>query len=394
VKTIALPPNTTSEGTVIAPAPTGPPSSPSRAVPRPVLDDRTLSDDPDNAATIEMRRADLLPARNTIIPDGDRKQPPPPAPFGGAPPPGSTFVPGTAPVPGGFPSATTQPEASASAPAKSPAPTHAAKGPELDAPKPTGTTERPASKPKRTPVRTEVVEPVPVDGTVIAPAPAPTSANPAGGPVTGRTVPPTSGPNEELASVHFVMLGTQGEPVAERIVAPGTTFDIGRGPDAPWNDDEFIEPQHARLTPMRGGVKVEELTPRGAVFRRLSERTPLRDGDQMRVGQSMLVYERAAGEPGAGRFGRVVAHAHPDGIAAAFPLGEAGLMVGRDIGEVTLSQDTFVSGSHCRFVCNDGGVFIEDLDSSNGTYLRLQSGQWVPFDEYLLIGQTQFAIRK
>jgi predicted component of type VI protein secretion system len=190
------------------------------------------------------------------------------------------------------------------------------------------------------------------------------------------------------------MLGTQGEAVAERVVAPGTSLDIGRGPDTPWNDDEFIEPFHARLTPMRGGVKVEELTPRGAVFRRLSERTPLRDGDQLRVGQSLLVYERAADEPTAGPWGRVVAHAHPDGVASAIPLGESGLMVGREIGGITLPHDTFVSGTHCRVVCNDGGVFIEDLDSSNGTYLRLQSGQWVPFDEYLLIGQTQFAIRR
>jgi len=317
-----------------------------------------------------MRRGDVAPPRTTVIPDGDRKQPPPPAPFGGVPPPGSTLVPGTAPMPGGFPAKASEPEAP-----KAPSP------------------DDRANSPKRAPVRTEIVEPVPVDGTVVAPAPASTSSASASA-VTGRTVPPTSGPNEELAAVRFVMLGTQGEPLAEQVVVPGTSFDIGRGPEAAWNDDEFIEPQHARLTPMRGGVKVEELTPRGAVFRRLSERTPLRDGDQLRVGQSLLVYERAAEEPGAGRFGRVVAHAHPDGIASALPLGEAGLMVGRDIGGVTLPQDTFVSGSHCRFVCNDGGVFIEDLESSNGTYLRLQSGQWVPFDEYLLIGQTQFAIRK
>jgi predicted component of type VI protein secretion system len=208
-------------------------------------------------------------------------------------------------------------------------------------------------------------------------------------------VPPTTtGPNQELVAVRFVMLGTQGEVVAERVIAPGSAFDVCRAPAEPWNDDEFIEPQHARLTPMRGGVKVEELTPEGGVFRRLSERTPLRDGDQLRIGQSLLVYERAADEPGSGRWGRVIAHPHPDNIAAAIPLGESGVMIGRDIGGITLPNDTFVSGSHCRVVCNDGGVFVEDLDSSNGTYLRLQSGQWVPFDEYLLIGQTQFAIRK
>jgi len=397
-QTIVLPPiEETSEGTVIARAPSAP--APYRGAQKP--------DDPESAATIEMRPASM--PRTTVIPDSGPDQPPAPAPFGGAPPPGSTLVPGTAPTRSSTSSAVTQPPrtpspskpappspAAAPSPPAAPSPAAAPSAPATPIPAAAPSAKAPTTSPppvpgKRAPVRTETVEAVPQQGTVIAPPPSKPAAAPA---VTGRTVPPGAGPNEELAPVRFVMLGTQGEPIAEQLVAPGGSFDIGRMRNEPWNDDEFIEPQHARLVPMRGGVRVDELTPRGAVFRRLRERTPLQDGDQLRVGQSLLVYERAAEEPGAGPWGRVIAHAHPDGIATAIPLGEAGLMVGREIGEVTLPQDTFVSSTHCRVVCNDGGVFVEDLDSSNGTYLRLRSGQWVPFDEFLLIGQTQFAVRK
>jgi len=55
----------------------------------------------------------------------------------------------------------------------------------------------------------------------------------------------------------------------------------------------------------------------------------------------------------------------------SFPLGEE-LTVGRAAGcQVTL-DDTYVSQLHARVFSRDGQIFVEDLGSTNGTYLNRQ----------------------
>ena len=55
----------------------------------------------------------------------------------------------------------------------------------------------------------------------------------------------------------------------------------------------------------------------------------------------------------------------------AFPLGDE-LTVGRAAGcQVTL-DDTYVSQLHARVFSRDGQTFVEDLGSTNGTYLNRQ----------------------
>ena len=48
----------------------------------------------------------------------------------------------------------------------------------------------------------------------------------------------------------------------------------------------------------------------------------------------------------------------------------------------------------CRVFGDDNGVYLEDLDSSNGTYIRVRTGQVVPFGTTLLVGQQLFRIEK
>ncbi|MBC8068312.1 MAG: FHA domain-containing protein [Deltaproteobacteria bacterium] len=117
------------------------------------------------------------------------------------------------------------------------------------------------------------------------------------------------------------------------------------------------------------------------------------DGDQLRVGQSLVAYELAPSDPQSGRHGRLLLHVPPDGAVTVVPLGEAGVLIGRELGDVTLDGDTFVSSSHCRIGCDRDGVYVEDLGSSNGTYLRLRSGASVELGQSLLVGQTQFVLR-
>jgi hypothetical protein len=320
------------------------------------------------------------PPRTTVVPT-ERDRPQPPAPFGGAPPPGSTFVPGTSPGSGGFPAASDPDEDAATL--------HLAAVP----------------APKRE--RTLVAPAIPVAMAADAPA------------ITGHTMPPGSGlqavseveatlPREESRrgqrgrgrgkkerrppGVRVIMLGNRGESVAERTIEMGASFDLGRDGEQPWSDDAFIEPAHARLTMAGDGIRIDELVPTGAVFVRVQARARMRDGDQLRVGQSLVAYDRAQGDPQAGRHGRIAVHV-PDGGVSVIPLGDAGVLIGRELGDVTLPNDTFVSSSHCRIGCDREGIFVEDLDSSNGTYLRVRSGESIAVGQSVLVGQTQFVLR-
>ena len=56
--------------------------------------------------------------------------------------------------------------------------------------------------------------------------------------------------------------------------------------------------------------------------------------------------------------------------AQVFPLGEE-VTIGRAPGcSVALADDTFVSQLHARVFVRDGQPFVEDLGSTNGTFLN------------------------
>jgi pSer/pThr/pTyr-binding forkhead associated (FHA) protein len=56
-------------------------------------------------------------------------------------------------------------------------------------------------------------------------------------------------------------------------------------------------------------------------------------------------------------------------------------------------DDTYVSSSHCRISIETRVPYIEDLGSSNGTYVRVRPDEAVEFGALLLIGHTQFRIQ-
>jgi pSer/pThr/pTyr-binding forkhead associated (FHA) protein len=299
---------------------------------------------PKRNATVPTPTVPAAAQRTTVVPDRDG--PPKPAPFGGAPPPGSTLVPGTSPAgasgrAAGEPSAALEPVSAA-----------VASGRVVEARRSGGTQVTP-------------------EGTVISSMP----------------------PSVPAFPVKVVMLGTRGEAVADRVVEPGTTLEIGRGSKEPWGDDEYLEVRHARLTPAPGGVRVEDSGGGNGVFMQITERLRVRDGDEFRIGQSLVCYERSPTSREAGPWGRLLSRAGAEGTPRLHPLGGAGILIGRDEGAIKFPGDTFVSSSHCRITCEGDDVYIEDLDSSNGTYLKVRSGESVGFGTLLLMGQTQFRIR-
>lgn len=317
-------------------------------------------------------------SRATVIPD-DSRTPSPPRAFDGSPAPGSTFVPGTTPPPGGFPSRGSSGRPSGTQ--TEPHPTVAAALADDDEVEEAAPTLEPVATPGPTgrpnlPVLTDV-------GALVDDEVAATEGSKDVRPPE-RSPEPWRPPVEAL---RLVMLGARGEAVAERRIEVDQEVHIGRAFDDPWSDDVFLEPRHATVSPAPGGVAIEAVVPSNPVFRQLEERTRVFDGDEYRVGQSLIVYEMADG------WGRLRVYEGASETPRLVSIGGSGLLVGRDIGDVLLSEDTYVSGEHCRFTCVGDEVYIEDLGSSNGTYVRVREGEVLPFGALVLMGQTQFRVR-
>ncbi len=80
---------------------------------------------------------------------------------------------------------------------------------------------------------------------------------------------------------------------------------------------------------------------------------------------------------------RLVAVRHDGLPGPTYVVTRAPLNCGRTQGEVLFPDDATVSPRHCRFVTRDEGVFVEDLGSVNGTFLRLrQPRALAPGDEF------------
>ena len=69
------------------------------------------------------------------------------------------------------------------------------------------------------------------------------------------------------------------------------------------------------------------------------------------------------------------------------------IVVGRNPGSPIFSRETSVSRSHAHFAVERGeGLVVEDLGSSNGTFLRLKSEVAVRSGDLFLLGRNLLRI--
>jgi len=188
------------------------------------------------------------------------------------------------------------------------------------------------------------------------------------------------------------------------LVIEGGPEPIGRMHGPPFDSDAYLDPNHAEFTATPEGLMIDDLGSLNGVYIKLDGRADLQDRDMFRVGQELMLYEdlpepaptdegtEIMGSPNPGYWGRVSVMVSRDRAIAAFPLQNEGVTIGRESGEITFPDDGYVSGTHCRVVGDDTGVFIEDLGSSNGTYMRVRPHQVVPPGRLILVGQQLFRV--
>jgi len=168
------------------------------------------------------------------------------------------------------------------------------------------------------------------------------------------------------------------------------------------SDDPFVSPRHANFFYRDGSLVVSDQDSRNGVYIRIRGAVPIELGDTFLAGDQLFRLEKvdAVSDDGPDNNGTSF-YASPHGesgfrITQLFRGGRLGLtvhasgdsmVVGRDGTDVSFPEDLFMTGEHCRINNNNGSYTLTDLDSRNGTYVRIKQERELKHGDYVFIGR-------
>jgi len=256
------------------------------------------------------------------------------------------------------------------------------------------------------------------EGRVTSAEAAPLWAGPVGGGVG-------AGGSGHAIGQHTQLVNPGAEGVTGRLVtvardgAEGATYplvgdqlDIGHDEGTVLlRDDPYVSPRHLRLTRRDGRWFAQDLGSVNGVYVRLRQPHRLEDGDLLLVGLQVLRFEAVKdaeqgfgpatqhgtllfGSPMLPRYGRLCERTVEGVTRNVFYLHRDETIIGRESGDVVFTDDPFMSRRHAA-IRVDGGtaaLTLNDLGSSNGTYVACRGQVSLTHGDFLRIGQHLFRV--
>ncbi len=182
---------------------------------------------------------------------------------------------------------------------------------------------------------------------------------------------------------------------------------IGRSDgDVHVTDDDFVSPRHARFSVHESQLMVDDLDSLNGVWLRVRVDAALDNGDEFLVGQQLLRIESVPGRTAAdrsdgtrrlgiaanGRRFRIAQLADDGAPLDVYHLPARGCRIGRRLGDIVFTEDTFMSGTHALLMPRDGAVTLRDLSSRNGCWVRIRGRQALETGDAVMIGRTVWRI--
>ena len=219
------------------------------------------------------------------------------------------------------------------------------------------------------------------------------------GPAVGELPGPVAG------GVSLTALRADGTE-AGNFHMPATPTTIGRDTGGIFAGDSYLSPRHATFLPKGKTAIIRDESSLNGVYKKLNRDEPveLGFGDVFRIGQEILRVEPLTplpkssdgvdrlGSPSKGYIARIALVIGRDTTGNAYPIPEAGLHLGRERGDVLFPEDGYVSGLHCRINYQAGKLYMTDLGSSNGSFVRLSKDASIGSGDVLLMGQQLFRV--
>jgi pSer/pThr/pTyr-binding forkhead associated (FHA) protein len=176
---------------------------------------------------------------------------------------------------------------------------------------------------------------------------------------------------------------------------------VGRNGQLVFPDDPFISSRHADFFYRDGRLVVRDEGSLNGVYLRVRGTVEISPGEQFLAGEQLFrldltprasdgpeadgtYFYSSPKHPSAFRVSQVLLGGLPGMVVCA--RGQA-LQIGREGGELNFPNDLYMSGSHCRIDEAGGKFTLTDLNSRNGTYLRLKSERELGHGDYLFVGR-------
>jgi pSer/pThr/pTyr-binding forkhead associated (FHA) protein len=179
---------------------------------------------------------------------------------------------------------------------------------------------------------------------------------------------------------------------------------LGRDHGEVFENDGYLSPSHAELVVNAAGAVVRDLDSLNGVFLRMTEEELIEPGQILRVGQELLRFDlidppsptedgtEVMGSPNPGFWGKLSVIIGDNVDGSAYPLLGDSVTLGRERGDINFPDDGYVSGLHARLTTRDGGVYMSDLGSSNGTFIKVNGEREVKDGSFILLGQQLFKL--
>jgi pSer/pThr/pTyr-binding forkhead associated (FHA) protein len=175
----------------------------------------------------------------------------------------------------------------------------------------------------------------------------------------------------------------------------------GRNGNLQFPDDPFVSPRHANFFYRDDKLVVRDEGSLNGVYYRIRGAVEVAIGDTFLAGEQVFLIEANnitpdAPAPDGTYFYSSPKHPGPFRIVQVFQGGAQGmavcarsssLQIGREGGDLNFPGDPYMSGTHCRIEESAGKILLTDLNSRNGTYVRVKGEKDLSHGDYLFLGR-------
>ena len=158
--------------------------------------------------------------------------------------------------------------------------------------------------------------------------------------------------------------------------------------DIVFPDDDMLSERHSSILHGVDGFSLRDDGSSTGVFLRASEGKPLEvtAGDLVRMGKQFLVFGAEDGN-------YILHYDHTGKKIARHPLPEKTIVLGREAPDIVLDKnDMTLSRRHLSITAKDGKVFIKDLNSVNGTFLKIRDTRTIENGDRFRTGRQTFKL--
>jgi pSer/pThr/pTyr-binding forkhead associated (FHA) protein len=168
-----------------------------------------------------------------------------------------------------------------------------------------------------------------------------------------------------------------------------------------FDEDKTVSPKHGRFFYEDARLYVEDAESANGTFVKIKEPRRLKNHDRILVGEQLFEFQYLAVEDEYGTDDGTLAYISPvkpfrfrlvqilaggrEGIVATTPGND--LSIGREGCDLNFDDDKHMSGRHARISHDAQGFQIEDLDSRNGTYVRVREPEQLGHGDYVWLGE-------